>query len=128
MVVDEGVEMDIGCVWHETLVLDPGLVWVLTDVVAVISMSVWVLASLALISGACLAFTTFIMLSNASFATVYPSSQPKSIPLSTPSSNLLSIFFADPSILLFSPFRSLLHVPVSISSRGFCPLALCLRA
>ena len=52
VVVDEGVEMDIGCVWHETLVSDPGLVWVLTDVVAVISMFVWVLASLALISGA----------------------------------------------------------------------------
>ena len=81
MVVDEGVEMNIGCIWHETLVL--GLVWVLTVVVAIIFMSVWVLASLALIFGASFAFKNFMISLNASFPTEYPSSRPKSFPLST---------------------------------------------
>lgn len=42
--------------------------------------------------GVSLAFTFFIMSSKASFAIVYPSSRPKSFPLSTPSSNFSSIF------------------------------------
>lgn len=67
-------------------------VWVELDVVVVDWGSVWVLASLVLALVASLAFTTCIISSNASLATVYPSSGPKSIPFFTPSSNFSSVF------------------------------------
>ena len=54
---------------------------------------VWVLELVVVVVfRASLAFGSFTMSSKASFATIYPSSLPKFIPLSIPSSNLFSIF------------------------------------
>lgn len=67
---------------------------------------VWVLELVVLVVfRASLAFSSFTMLSKASFATIYPSSLPKFIPLSIPSSNLSSIFA--------SKFRNAAFLPSS---------------
>lgn len=64
-------------------------------VASVTARSVWVLELLVLaIFESSLALILFISSSNASFATVYPSSRPIFIPFSTPSSNLSSNFLS----------------------------------
>ena len=51
-----------------------------------------------------LAFVTFIISSNASFATLYPCSRPKSIPFAIPSLNLSFISVSKSNNATFLPF------------------------
>jgi hypothetical protein len=83
---------------------DVGFVWTEADTVAVVGGSVWVLVSAVLDFGASLALKPSTIPSNPFFATVYPSSRPKSIPLATPSSNRSPISLPKFCSTKFHPF------------------------
>lgn len=73
-------------------------------VVVIAGGSVWALVSAVLDFWASLALNAFTIPSNPFFATVYPSSRPKSIPLATPSSNFSSNFPPKSCSMAFRPF------------------------